>query len=211
MQFQKQKAAIAALLIAVSVLSLQPGITLAAPNSGSTAISMNAFGQAVPIGGGENKGSQTNATLTLLGNCRHVGNQLKFTTISGTLQVGSTSYSLSGGQGESNANGELEIRAKSSRNKGNLELVLHGYLQGNNVTFTQPQSKLASLFFLSLAGQLDDSTDNTNSTTTNMTQNQTTTMTQGNMTMQQQTSTTTWNPTTTQTTTTNYNSTVMTP
>jgi len=161
MQFGKKQLAIATLLIAVSIIALQP-TTLAYPNSQGT-ITLNASGLAFPIGDGKNKGTQNSATLSLTGNVGFDDNQLNVGGLSGDLQIGPTIYSLSGGQGEGNKNGELEIQAKSNSGKDNLELVLHGNLKGNNVTFTQPQSKLASLFFLALTGQI---TVHSSSTTT---------------------------------------------
>jgi hypothetical protein len=158
-QIRKRQLAISAILIAVSIFALQPGIILAAPNQQGT-MSINASGQAFPVGNGnehgegKNKGSQSSATLTLTGNARMDGNQLKLTGLSGLLQIGSTNYALSGGQGEGNDHGKLEIQTKSSGGEEGVELVLHGNMEGDNVFFTNPQSKLASLYFLSLSGQI---------------------------------------------------------
>jgi hypothetical protein len=192
MQFSKRQLAIATLLIAVSILALQPSTILATPNPQST-MSLNASGQAFPIGNGRNKGTQSSATLTMAGNAGFDGNQLEMSGLSGILQIGPTSYSLTGGQGEGNKNGELEIQTKSADGKDNLELVLHGNLQGNNVAFTQPQSKLASLFFLSLSGQItvNPSSSTSISSSGSTSQGQTVTVTQTNTVTQQQNVTTT--------------------
>jgi len=178
MQFSKKQLAIATLLIAVSVIALQP-TTQAYPNSQGT-ITLNAMGQAFPIGNGKNKETQNSASLSLTGNVGFDGNQLNVGGLSGDLQIGPTIYSLSGGQGEGNKNGELEIQAKSNSGKDNLELVLHGNLKGNNVTFTQPQSKLASLFFLALFGQITVNSSNTTVSSGSTSEDHTVTVTQTN-------------------------------
>lgn len=137
--------AFAALLIAVSILALQPGIILADSSQQGT-FSISASGQAIPIGNGNgngngkgkgnNKGSsQDTATLTLAGNALSNGNDLKLTGLSGTLLIGSRSYALSGGKGEGNKHGSLEIQTS-----GGDELILHGTMDGGNVFFTSPQS-----------------------------------------------------------------------
>jgi len=192
MQFSKKQLAVGTLLIAVSILSLQPSTLLAAPNPQGT-MSLNASGQAFPIGNGKNRGTQNNAMLTLTGNAGFDGNQLRMTGISGLLQIGPASYSLMGGQGEGNKNGELEIQTKSYGGNDNLELVLHGNFQGNNVVFTQPQSKLASLFFLALSGQItvNSSSSTSSSSTGSTSQGQTVTVTQTSTVTKQQNATTT--------------------
>jgi hypothetical protein len=219
MQISRRQTAFAALLIAVSILAIQPGVTQATPNQQGT-VSINASGQATPIGNRDgkdkNNGSPTSAVLTLTGNARFDGNNLEIGGISGSLQIGATNYTLSGGQGGGNKGGKLEIQTKTNGRKG-MELVLHGSMQGSNVVFTNPQSKLASLYFLSLSGQI---TINVNTSSTSrssrtedegeghtLTVTQTTTVTQNNTVVQTQSNTETQNVTVTQTKTLTQNNT----
>lgn len=207
MQIRKRQLefAFAALLIVVSILAQQPRMILAAPNQQGT-VSINATGQAFPIGNGNgkgkgnNKGSQSSATLTLTGNAGMDGNELKLSGLSGMLQIDSTNYPLSGGDGEGNKHGNLEIQTQSNGGDG-MELVLHGSMDGNNVFFTNPQSKLASLFFLSLSGQItinvNSGTNNSNSSTTSESGDQPVTVTQTSTETVTQNNTITQNGTTT--------------
>jgi hypothetical protein len=202
MQISRRQIAFATLLIALSILAIQPGITLATQNQQGT-VSINVSGQAVPIGNrngkGKNNGSPTNAALTLTGNAGFDGNNLKIGGISGSLQIGATNFPLSGGQGEGNKDGKLEIQTKTNGGKG-MELVLHGSMQGSNVIFTNPQSKLASLYFLSLSGQITINVNtSSNSTTKDEGEGQTATVTQTNTVTVTQNNTITQNNTVTQT------------
>ena len=160
-RIRKRQLAFAALLLSVSLLALQPGITLAdRKQQQQGTISINASGQALPIGNGNGNGkgnhnnSPSSATLSLTGTLFSDGSEMKIGGISGSLQIGSTTYPFSGGEGEGNNKGQLEIQTKTGGGQHGMELVLHGNMQGSNVAFTQPQSKLASLFFLSLNGQV---------------------------------------------------------
>jgi hypothetical protein len=150
---QKRQLGIALLLLAVSIFALQPNITLAdQPNSKGT-LSISATGQAYGIG--KNKGQTSTATLNLAGQAQGQGNkQLSLYALTGILLIGSTNYTFTNGHGESNNPGSTEIEANTKGGNNKLELDLHGSINGSNVTFTQPQSKLSSLYFLSLTGQV---------------------------------------------------------
>ena len=154
----KRSNLLAALLVLVSLYAIAPALTSALQQNGT--ISINATGQANPIG---NKGSGGPASLSLAGNVQTQGNDpMKFNGLFGTLQVPGATYPVSGGSGEMNNKGTFEIQAVANGNgNGNgkkYELVLHGSMQGNNVVFDCPQSKLASQFFLCLTGQVNITT-----------------------------------------------------
>lgn len=161
--------ALTLVFLTVLLVPLMP-TTASADNHGSSGtVSLNATGNATPIGNGDNKrngnsnggnngrtsGSPSTATLALAGSAYSEGNgnQIKLLNLTGSLQIGSTTYTLSKGHGDENSNGTLEIQAKSNNGGHDLELELHGSVQGNNVVFNSKESKLASSYFLSLSGQ----------------------------------------------------------
>lgn len=124
----------------------------AIPNQVMTQISINATGQATAIP----STNASNVILNLTGTIQsNPGGQLKFSNITGSLRIGDTNYTLVSGQGVENNKGMVEIHAQTSNG---LELILHGNIQGNSVVFMQPQSKLASLYFLSLQGKYSTKT-----------------------------------------------------
>jgi hypothetical protein len=146
--------ALAVLLVAVSVLALQPPFTQADQRSQLGTLALGASGLATPIGKG-NSGSTDSATLSLNGIVySNNGGQFKSGGITGWLEIGSTNYTLSDGQGEENSHGRLQIGLNANGGKHHLELILNGNMQGNDVNFTSPQSKLSDLYFLSLNGQI---------------------------------------------------------
>ncbi len=169
---QTPQLTLALTILIVSLLSLQPGLLLAVQRSQQGTISINAAGQATPI---DHKATGGSATLSLSGNVQTKGSDpLKITGLTGSLQIGSQNYPVFNGQGEANNKGTIEINAKANGkgNHGNnqYELVLHGSMQGNSLTFSSPQSKFASMFFLSLSGQtsiiLNTSSSTSSSSTT---------------------------------------------
>ena len=120
-------------------------------------ITINATGQATPLNKG--KGSPSAATLSLNGTAFEQGNgALSLDHLHGSLVVGSTNYTILDGQGEVNKNGDAQINAQVNDGKHRNwywnELDLHGSIQGTNATFNSPESKLSSLYFLSLTGQV---------------------------------------------------------
>ena len=131
--------------------------------------------QAKPIGKGKGKPtSSQSVALELSGPVRTEGNGvIKITGLSGTLTVGGTTvYKITGGKGEINNKGKIQIQAYTRDGSRKLELVLHGTITfngygysyyyyyyyygatGGPVHFTSPQSKLSSLYFLSLDGKV---------------------------------------------------------
>jgi hypothetical protein len=90
---------------------------------------------------------------------------IKMSDLAGTLTIGPTTYTITGGDGNISGKGEIEIHAKTSQGH-ELDLVLHGIFSSSSyssyssatttqgkIVFTSPESKLASLYFLSLTGQ----------------------------------------------------------
>lgn len=154
MTTQKRQFGIALVLLTASVLALYPTMTLEKPQHGSVVVSIKANGQAFP--NAKNKPSSTfsSATLTLYGSVEAKGNgELKLDDLAGSLQIGLANYTITSGSGEVNKKGKIEINAKTSDAGKKLELILHGDSKGDNVTFNSKESKLSSLYFLSLKGQ----------------------------------------------------------
>jgi len=175
---QKRQFALPILLLAVSVLALAPTLTLAAqhPLTGTTTIS--ASGEAFPIKGGRGNGSPSAASLTLNGAVDVQGrNQTKFRGLTGNLQIGSINYPLTGGQGEVNYKGQVQIQAKTSDSGHKLDLTLQGSISGSTIYFMLPQSKLASLYFLFLSGQITITTSTSSGSTSGVTETETVTQT----------------------------------
>ena len=150
---QKHKNALALMLLSVALISLVPTLTIADAQKLTGTIGIKATGQATPIGQG--KGTPSLAMLVLNGTVQSEGNgELKINSITGFLQIGSVNYTIASGQGQVNNGGKSEINAKTNGGKGKNELVLHGTIQGSNVAFDSHESKLSSLFFLSLTGHV---------------------------------------------------------
>ncbi len=229
-KIQTRKLAFVLILLAVSLLSVQPALILAAHGPQQGTISINATGQATPI---DKKSTGGAAKLSLSGNVHQGGeDQLKLRGLTGILHAGSNNYSILDGQGEVNKHGEIEINAKANGNGNHkYELTLHGMMQGNSVTFDSHESKLSSLFFLSLKGQANITinsssksgkegengttitqtvTHTINNGTNTIFQNQTVTITQGNHTITFTVTTTVGNSTITKTMTTTVANTTIT-
>jgi hypothetical protein len=151
LNLQKHRNALTLLLLAVSLVALAPALTTADQPQQAGTIGISATGTATPLNKG--KGVFSSATLTLNGTIYAGGDgQLKIQGLTGLLQIGSADYAISGGQGEANNKGVIQINAKANGGK-QYELILHGSLQGSNIMFDSHESKLASLYFLSLSGQ----------------------------------------------------------
>ncbi len=152
MTLQKHRAALALMILTVSLLSLAPTLTSADQQNQGGPIQINATGQATPLN--EGKGTASPASLSLTGSAYTEGNsELKIQNLTGHLQIGSVNYTLTNGQGNLNKQGDIEITAKTNEENHKDELSLHGSLQGNNIAFNSCESKLSSLYFLTLAGQ----------------------------------------------------------
>jgi len=153
------------MLLAVSLLALAPTLTIADAQKQIGTIGINATGQGTSIGKG--KGTSSFATLVLKGGAQSDGNgELKLNGLTGFLLIGSVNYTITGGQGDVSNKGKTEINGKTkggdNKNDKN-ELVLHGTLQGTNVAFDSHESKLSSLYSLTLTGQANLTVNSTNS------------------------------------------------
>jgi hypothetical protein len=167
MTTQKRRFGIALVLLTASVLALYPTMTLEKPQQGSAVVSIKADGQAFPNAKGKPGNTFSSTTLTLTGSVQTKGNgELKLNDLAGSLQIGLAAYTITHGDGEVNKKGKIEINAKTSDAGKKLELILHGNTQDDTVVFDSKESKLSSLYFLSLKGQVAVTMPTTNTTTT---------------------------------------------
>ncbi|HYV99956.1 MAG TPA: hypothetical protein VE862_00735 [Candidatus Acidoferrum sp.] len=151
----KRKYAIVLLILFASLVSTLPTITLADQQSqlGTTTISLS--GQAIPFDTGSGTGPPTSATLNLAGEVQRTGdNEFNIQNLTGSLQIGSTSYTVYNGQGSASQDGTVWITATTNSNVDDHQLVLNGSVQGNALTFLAPSSRLTTQFFLALNGDI---------------------------------------------------------
>ena len=154
MTTHKRQYGLALVLLTASVLALYPTMTLEKSQNGSAVVSIKADGKAFQNQKGKASGTFSSAALTLYGSVAPKGNGgLELDDLAGSLQIGIANYTITSGSGEVNKKGTIEINAKTSDAGKKLELKLHGSTQGDSVTFDAKESKLASLYFLSLNGQ----------------------------------------------------------
>jgi len=152
MALQKHRNTLALMILTVSLLSLAPTLTSADQQKQGWPMQINATGQATPLN--EGRGTASPASLSLIGSAYTEGNgKLKIQDLTGHLQIGSVNYTLTNGQGGVNKQGDVEITAKTNGENHKDELNLHGSLQGSSIAFNSRESKLSSLYFLTLAGQ----------------------------------------------------------
>ena len=154
MTTQKRQFGLALMLLSASVLTLYPTMTLEKPQNGSALVSIKADGKAYQNQKGKASSTFSSAVLTLYGSVQlKASGALELNDLAGSLQIGLANYTITSGKGEVNKKGTIEINAKTSDAGKKLELKLHGSTQGDNVTFDSKESKLSSLYFLSLKGQ----------------------------------------------------------
>ena len=167
MTVQKGRLGLALVLLTASVVALYPTMTLEKTQHGSAVVSIKASGQAFQNSKGKASSIFSSAALTLHGSVDIKSNGgLELDNLAGSLQIGIANYTIARGNGEVNKKGTIEINAKTSDAGKTLELILHGSTQGDNVTFDAKQSKLSSLYFLSLKGQAIVTMPTTSTTTT---------------------------------------------
>lgn len=155
MTTKKRRFALSMSLLVASMLALYPAMTLEKPQQGTATVSIKVNGQAFPNGKNKPASTFSSAALTLTGSVQTNGNgELKLDDLAGTLQIGIANYTITSGQGEVNKKGKIEINAKTNDAGKKLELILHGNTQGDTVVFDSKESKLSSLYFLSLNGQV---------------------------------------------------------
>ena len=142
---------LAALLIAVSLIVVIPIPSHAAPLTQTQPITINAAGQATRI---TDNGLSGSATLTLKANAYNDSNHLlQIQNATGSLQIGSTNYTITNGHGNANKFGDIFLIGDTSPDNG--QLFLHGTLKGNSLAFDSPASRLV-LPSLTSAKRLND-------------------------------------------------------
>ena len=154
MTTHKRQFGLALVLLTASVLALYPTMTLEKPQQGSAVVSIKADGQAFQNVKNKPKSTFSSAALTLYGSVQMKGDgELKLDDLAGSLQIGLANYTITSGNGVVNKKGKIEINAKTSDAGKKLELILNGRTDGNSVIFNSKESKLSSLYFLSLNGK----------------------------------------------------------
>jgi hypothetical protein len=154
MTTQKRQFGLALVLMTASVLALYPTMTLENPQQNSAVVSIKANGQAFQNVKGKPSSTFSSAALTLYGSVRAFGNgTLQLDDLAGSLQIGLANYTVTSGDGGVNKKSKIEINARTSDAGKKLELILRGSTQNNTVVFDPKESKLSSLYFLSLNGQ----------------------------------------------------------
>jgi hypothetical protein len=139
-------------LLTASVPALYPSMSLKKPQQDSAVVSIRADGQAFPKKKPSTAFSST--TLRLRGSVqmkRRGG--LKLDDLAGSLQIGLANYVITSGTGDVKQKGKIEINAETSGANKKLGLILRGNTQGDTVAFNPKDSKLSSLYFLSLKGE----------------------------------------------------------
>ena len=170
--FVKAKHAVVLLLLFASLFSLMPTVTLADQQSqpGTTTISLS--GQAIPFDTGNGTGPPTSATLNLAGQVQRTGDsEFNIQNLTGSLQIGSTSYTVYNGQGSASQDGTVWIIATTNSNVDDHQLVLNGNIQGNSLTFPAPMSRLTTQFLLALNGDISMNDEQASSMVGNATMN----------------------------------------
>jgi hypothetical protein len=167
MTTQKRQFGLALLLMTASVLALYPTSTLEKTQQKSAVASIKANGQAFQNTKGKPSTSFSSATLTLYGTVRADCDEgLELGDLAGSLQIALANYTITSGEGHVNKKNKIEINAKTSDPGRKLELILHGSAQNNTVVFDSKESKLSSLYFLSLKGQANVTMPTTSTCTT---------------------------------------------
>ncbi len=139
-----------ALFVTIAILSLAPTLAHADQQSQPETITLNMTGQATAIGNGLSGAS----TLTLTANAYKNSNQwLMIQNVTGSLQIGSTNFQITGGQGSVSNSGAAALFANTNSGKG--QLILQGTMNGQTLTFGTP-SQLASTCYLSLSGTINE-------------------------------------------------------
>jgi len=159
--------AFAALLLAISILSLTPALVRADQQTPSYTVTIAATGQGTAIGTGPSGATALNLTANAYENA---DKWLMLQNTTGVISIGSTSYPITGGQGSVNQFGYIMIFADANSEKDNL--ILHGTKNGNSLSFTSP-SELVAAAYLALSGTMTQGTDPTLSTITSPSENNT--------------------------------------
>jgi len=154
----------AVLFLILSIFCLTPTLTRADQSPPETII-IDASGQATAIGSGPSGAASLNLTADAYKNSND-WRMIQNTT--GVLQIGSTEFTITGGQGSVSKAGAIAIFADTATGKG--QLILQGTTKGDTVTFDTP-SQLASVSYLTLSGNINNSAKQTATPTTSITMN----------------------------------------
>ena len=149
---EARKLVVAALLVAVSILAVQPSLVHASPQS----VTMTARGSANPTASGMGDISPS-ANLYLIGTANVNGENIQFSQMTGIFQIGPTFYRVTGGQGQSTNQNTIQLNLQvSGSNPG--PLVLQGQVstsgEGYTILFVPQQSNLENQYTLWLYGNL---------------------------------------------------------
>ena len=153
MRTEARELTLAALLVAVSIMAIQPALVHAASQS----VTITARGSATPTVSGMG-GASPSASIYLIGTAVLNGGDVQLTQMTGILQVGPVFYTVIGGQGQtSNQASMLQLNLQvGGTNAGSLILqgttAISGY--GYAVLFTPQQSNLENQCSLWLYGNL---------------------------------------------------------
>jgi hypothetical protein len=154
------------LFLAISLLSLTPRLAHAGQQtvSASSPITLNATGQATAIGNGTSGPTKLNLTGASYENANQ---WLIIQNVTGSLHIGATAFTITGGQGSISKFGDMAIFGDTTTEKN--QLTLHGTRNGSNISFYSPQSQLDSIAYLSLTGSINQTAQppdqSTNATT----------------------------------------------
>jgi hypothetical protein len=151
----------AALLVTIAVLSLAPTLAHATQQSQTETITVNMTGQATAIG----SGLSGTSTLKFTADAYNNSNQwLIIQNVTGSLQIDSTTFQLTSGQGSISNFGAAAIFADT--NSGKDQLILQGTMNGQTLTFDSP-SQLTSTSYLSLSGTINENPGSTGTLSVN--------------------------------------------
>jgi hypothetical protein len=143
----------AVLFVTIIILSLAPALAHADQQSQPETISLNMTGQATAMASGLSGASTLNLTADAYENSSQ---WLIIQNATGSLQIGSTIFQITGGEGSVSKFGAVAILADTNSEKD--QLILHGTMNGQTLTFDSPQSQLASTSYLSLSGTINENT-----------------------------------------------------
>jgi len=147
-----RKLTVAALLVVVALLAVQPSLAHATPQ----AVLITARGSATPTASGMGDISPS-ASIYLKGMADLNGGDIQLGQMTGILQIGPVFYTVTGGQGQTSDQSTLQLNLQvGGSNSGSL--VLQGTVsvsgEGYAVLFVPQQSNLENAYSLWLHGDL---------------------------------------------------------
>jgi hypothetical protein len=147
---QVSKLSVAALLVAISILAIQPSLAQAqTPQS----VTITARGSAIATGNTTGTGSSS-AYLTLIGTANVNGENIQLTGMTGIFQIGPLFFTVTGGQGQTSSGTAIQLNLQT--NGGSL--MLQGTVaisgEGYTILLTPQQSNLAGQYSIWMYGNL---------------------------------------------------------